>query len=277
MPGVESASQQPGDRRWPLRALVAAGAVLSVSLLAGLSLWLTTPGTAEFAEAPPPETAFIELRRNQAEAKGEAFELRWRWVPLESISPYLRSAVVWAEDPNFWEHSGVDWWAIALAAKSNLEHGSLSYGGSTITQQLAKNLYLSPSRTPLRKLRELFIAKRLEADLPKERIFELYLNIAEWGPGVFGADAAAEHWYGRSAGDLLPGEAVRLALFLPRPTAGNPEAISVKQARRARWILREMKRDGAVEEAAYQAARSGFTAVIEGSPPQPLHDDDHGG
>src|SRR5262249_16974708 len=187
-------------------------APVGAAALTALVLWLTLPNVAPLARDNPTTTAFIELRRREAEEAGAPFKLRWTWRPIGHISPLLQRAVVHTEDARFFEHGGVDWDAVKQAVERDWQERSLSRGGSTITQQVAKNLYLSPSRNPVRKVREMMIAWRLESALDKERILEIYLNIAEWGPGVFGAEAAARHWFGRSAADLTAAQAARLAL-----------------------------------------------------------------
>jgi monofunctional biosynthetic peptidoglycan transglycosylase len=237
-------------RRW----LLAAAALLAVLAAAALGVWMTLPEVDHLARDNPQTTAFIELRRSQAAADGRPFVLRWSWRPLARISPYLRHAVVHAEDASFWEHEGVDWEAVQVAARRNWEQERLAYGASTISQQLAKNLYLTPRRSPLRKLRELFITRRLERALSKKRILELYLNIAEWGDGIFGAQAAARRWFGRSAGDLRPAQAARLAIALPNPFERAPTNRALFLRRKAGRLVRAMRRDGLIDAAQLDAA-----------------------
>ena len=153
-------------------------------------VYLTLPDVRPLATSNPPTTAFIELRAREA-APGRKPRRMQRWVRYEAISPNLRKAVLVAEDDAFWKHDGVDVEQLKESIEKNLENGKAVRGGSTITQQLAKNLYLSPSRNPIRKLRELLIARRLEAALTKRRILEIYLNVIEWGDGIYGAEAAA--------------------------------------------------------------------------------------
>ena len=143
--------------------------------------------------------------------------VRQEWVDMGEISPYLRQAVVMAEDGHFYEHSGFDWEAIKEAARVNWQRKELAHGASTITQQLARNLYLSPSKNPFRKLKEFLIALKLERELSKERILELYLNIVEWGNGIYGAQAAAQHYFGSTARYLDKSQAAFLAAILPKP------------------------------------------------------------
>ncbi len=203
---------------WKRRVIVALAVLLAIVLIVGLALWLSLPDVAYLIKENPKTTAFIELRKRQAKQRGTELQLQWKWRPLNKVSRYLRHAVVAAEDAKFWQHEGVDWDALEGVVEKTWETKTLKgRGGSTITQQLAKNLYLSPSRSLIRKLRELFIARRLEATLSKDRILELYVNVAEWGDGVFGAQAAARKWYRTSASRLSPAQAARLAVALPNP------------------------------------------------------------
>ena len=215
-----------------------------------LLLWCSVPSTSALATENPTTTAFIDLRRAEG---GQRFELEWKWRPIGKISRYLRAAIIYAEDYNFYRHDGVDWAAIESAVESNLEKGSLSIGGSTITQQLAKNLYLSPSRSFIRKLRELLIAYSLEDNLSKQRILELYLNVVEWGDGVFGAEAAARHWYGKSAQSLTPAEAIRLAIALPNPFKRAPNIRSADLTKKSVRLTRLLRMQGLIDEAQERA------------------------
>ena len=180
------------------------------------------PTPASLRRQNPKTTAFIELRRREAAAAGKPFRLSWSWRSLDRISPFLRRAVIHTEDAKFFKHEGVDWEAVRQTAERDWQEKSLRRGGSTITQQVAKNLYLSPSRNPVRKLRELLITWRLEENLSKERILEIYLNIAEWGPGVFGAEAAARRWYGVSAADLTARRPRASRSPCPTPSSARP-------------------------------------------------------
>src|SRR5690349_17684082 len=149
----------------------------------------------------------MEQRKAQLRADGKSDALEWKWVSYNRISPFLRRAVLVAEDNGFYEHKGVDTKAMREAFERDWKKGKITHGGSTITQQLAKNLYLSPSRNPLRKIREYFLARSLESHLSKKRILELYLNVVEMGERIYGAEAAARHYFGKSASALTPGEA----------------------------------------------------------------------
>ena len=221
---------------------------------ATLLLWCSIPNPERLADENPTSTAFIDLRREQAADAGKALKLEWQWRPLGKISRYLRAAVVYAEDGHFYEHDGVDWHAIEVAFDKNIEMGELSVGGSTITQQLAKNLYLSRSRSVIRKLREMLIAFALEDHLTKQRILELYLNVAEWGDGVFGAEAAAKHWFHHTAQTLSPSEAARLAIALPNPFTRDPTVKSAELTKKAVRIVRLFRMQGLINAAQERAA-----------------------
>jgi len=231
-------------RRWTRRLQMAAEIATLVVGLGALLLWCSIPNTARLADENPTSTSFIDLRREQA--AGKPWKLEWEWRPLGKISRYLRAAVVYAEDWNFYAHDGIDWEAMQVALDKDLETGELSVGGSTITQQVAKNLYLSPSRSLVRKLREMLIAFSLEDHLTKQRILELYLNIAEWGDGVFGAEAAAKHWFGHSAQSLSPAEAAQLAIALPNPFTRSPKEHSDELIKKAVRIIRLFRMQGLI-------------------------------
>ncbi|HEY0481797.1 MAG TPA: monofunctional biosynthetic peptidoglycan transglycosylase, partial [Kofleriaceae bacterium] len=237
----------PVPRRWLRRLARAAEVAGVVAALAVLGLRCSVPDTAPLATENPTSTAFIDLRRADAEAAGRPFALHWQWRPLGAISRYLRAAVIYAEDYNFYRHDGIDWRAVEHAVSADWNKGAMSVGGSTITQQLAKNLYLSPRRSLVRKLRELLIAFALEDHLTKQRILELYLNIVEWGDGVFGAEAAARRWFHHPAHSLTPAEAVRLAIALPNPTARAPDVRDAELTRKAVRLLRLLRMQGLID------------------------------
>ena len=215
--------------------------LLAAALVAAAALfWLTLPDVAPLARGWPKTTAFMERRKALLAREGKSTRLEWSPVPLSRIAPDMQRAAVVAEDARFFEHDGVDWEAMRGAARKNLEKGALKVGGSTITQQLAKNLYLSPARTPWRKLRELAIASRLERALSKKRILELYLNVIEFGPRTFGVEAAARRYMGKSARELSREEAATLAAVIPSPRIYDPVHHADRVARRAQRILRWM-------------------------------------
>jgi monofunctional biosynthetic peptidoglycan transglycosylase len=203
-------------------------------------LYLSLPDVRVLASTNPPTTAFIELRAREARANGKAPRRVQRWVRYERISSNLRRAVLVAEDSAFWEHDGVDLEQLRESIDQSIEKGKALRGGSTITQQLAKNLYLSPSRNPVRKLRELLISRKLEASLSKRRILELYLNVIEWGNGIYGAEAAARAYFGTSAAGLSAEQAALLAGAIINPRVHNPAHPTPRLRRRQQIILRRM-------------------------------------
>ena len=206
--------------------------------------WITFPDVAKLIKEPPATTAFMEQRKRELRRQGKSDELEWRWVPYGKISPYLRRGVLVAEDNEFYEHQGVDTKAMKEAFERNWKRGKITHGGSTITQQLAKNLYLSPSRNPVRKLREYFIARSLEKHLSKKRILEIYLNVVELGERTYGAEAGARRHFGKSAASLSTSEAALLAGCLPNPRVMNPSKPNRRLRARQRMILSRMKRWG---------------------------------
>jgi len=165
----------------------------------------------------PSSSAFMEDRLETLQEKNPKAKLRHQWVPYDKISLNLKRALVAAEDANFMEHAGFDWDAIQRAYEKNRKRGKVVAGGSTISQQLAKNLFLSPKRSTVRKLEEALITLIIETVMSKERIFEIYLNIIEWGNGVFGCEAAAKYYFKTSAKQLDAWEAAKLAAMVPNP------------------------------------------------------------
>jgi monofunctional biosynthetic peptidoglycan transglycosylase len=217
-----------------------------IAALAGIGfacaayLYLTLPDVRPLRTSTPSTTAFIELRAREARARGEEPRRVQRWASYARISPHLKRAVLVSEDSGFWQHDGVDYGQLKESLEINWLRGRFARGGSTITQQLAKNLYLSPSKNPLRKLRELLIARRLEAELSKQRILELYLNLIEWGDGIYGAEAAARTYFRKSASDVGPQEAALLAGALPNPRLLTIARPTAALRRRQQIILSRM-------------------------------------
>ena len=221
-----------------------AGRAIAAAFAVGFALlvyaYLTLPDVRSLRTSNPTTTAFMELRDAEARAKGEPPRRVQRWVGYRHVSPDLKRAVLIAEDDAFWKHEGVDFEQLQESLQLDWRRGRLVRGASTITQQLAKNLYLSPSRNPLRKLRELVIARRLEAELKKARILELYLNEIEWGDGVYGAEAAAHVYFHKPAADLSPQEAALLAAAIVNPRLMNPGRPTRRLLQRQQLILRRM-------------------------------------
>ncbi len=204
------------------------------------------PDISRLKKANPPKTAFMEYREKEWQKKGRKTKIFQVWVPFPAISPYLIKAVLIAEDDKFWQHEGFDYDAMKKALEKDVIAGKLKFGGSTITQQLAKNLYLSPVKTFWRKGLEAFLTWRMEQVLSKKRILEIYLNVVEWGEGIFGAEAAARHYFKKSASQLTPQEAARLAAVLPNPRKYNPAGGQRYVQNRANIIYRIMLRRGIV-------------------------------
>jgi monofunctional biosynthetic peptidoglycan transglycosylase len=191
----------------------------------------------------PKRTAMMVQREEEA-SSDKQFVIQQQWIPISRISENLINAVIVAEDGMFYEHDGVDWYEMEESVIKNLEKGKAARGGSTISQQLSKNLYLSTSKDPVRKLKELIITLRIERTLSKKRILEIYLNVIEWGDGIFGAEAAAKKYFGKSASQLTREESVQMAAIIPSPRKYQPNVMSRYVARRSSIILNRMSARG---------------------------------
>lgn len=214
--------------------------LLALIALTGLQFWFLAH-IWYWADRNPESSAFMRARLEIMREQDPRARLSQRWVPYNRISIHLKRAVVAAEDDGFLLHSGFDWEAIRRAQERNLKEGEIVRGASTITQQLAKNLFLPRDRTWWRKAQEAVITSMLEAVLTKRRILEIYLNLAEWGDGVFGAEAAARYHFGVSAAALTPAEAARLAVMLPSPRSYPPGRDTPYLQRRTSTILARMQ------------------------------------
>lgn len=220
-------------------------AVYCVCLIIALEYFsLPNNSLRELQRKNPRMTAMMEQREQEADRAGVRFAVQQTWVPISRISPHLVHAVIVAEDGMFYEHSGVDWYEVEESIEKNIERGKAARGGSTISQQLAKNLFLSTSKDPMRKLKELVITLRIEKMLSKKRILEIYLNVIEWGNGVFGAEAAARKYFGTSAANITRDEAARLAAVIPSPLRHQPNQTSQYVERRSAIILERMSARG---------------------------------
>jgi monofunctional biosynthetic peptidoglycan transglycosylase len=208
---------------------------------AGWEYW-AWPDVARLARERPATTAFIEEYRARQREAGKPEKVAWIWTPYAAISPNLKRAVLVAEDITFFSHHGFELKEMRNAMEDALREGNLPRGASTITQQLAKNLWLSSSRNPLRKAREAALTWQVERALSKRRILELYLNVAEFGPGIYGAGAASQRYFGKAAADLEPREAAALAAGLPKPRSWHPGATSAAYHRRIERILQRMSK-----------------------------------
>lgn len=220
--------------------------LFSSAILIYIGLYFIVPDISKLKKENPGKTSFMEFRERQWQAEGKKVRLKQHWIPLSRISPYLIKAVIIAEDDKFWNHEGFDFEAIQKAIEKDLKARKFKVGGSTISQQLAKNLYLTPAKNPWRKGKEAILTWRLERTLSKKRIIELYLNVVEWGEGIFGIEAAARNYYGKSAVALSPEEAARLAVILPNPRKWNPVGNSRYVAKRAEVIQNIMVKRGFV-------------------------------
>ena len=216
-----------------LMAVAAAGIFLAIQLSFLARVWW-------WKDHNPDSTAFMRARLEEMRAANPAAKLQQQWVPYSQISESLKRAVVVAEDAKFIDHEGFDWEAIEQAREKNQKKGKVVAGGSTISQQLAKNLFLSPSRTPLRKGEEALITVMIEHVMDKRRILEIYLNVIEWGEGVFGAEAAARHYYNTSAAKLGPEASARLAAIVPRPRFYDRNRNTPGIAKKSQVILSRM-------------------------------------
>jgi monofunctional biosynthetic peptidoglycan transglycosylase len=215
-------------------------------ILLPIAYLLLTPNLSRLKKENPKKTALMEYREEKLREKGKKYRIDQRWVPYSKISPYLIKAVLIAEDDKFWNHEGFDYEAIQKAIEKDLKAKKFKFGGSTITQQLARNLFLSPEKSLTRKFSEAVITWRMEKVLSKKRILELYLNVAEWGEGVFGAEAASRHYYGKSSSELSPEEAARLAAILPNPRRYRPIGDQRYVINRSNLIYNIMIRRGIV-------------------------------
>jgi monofunctional biosynthetic peptidoglycan transglycosylase len=247
-------------------------------------VYLTLPDVRSLATANPKTTAFMELREREAAAAGRPVKRVQRWVPYSRISLNLRKAVLAAEDSAFFDHDGIDIAEIKKSIQTSIEKGESLRGASTITQQLAKNLYLSPSRDPLRKVKELMITWRLETALSKARILEIYLNVIEWGDLVWGAEAASRTYFGVPASALSREQAALLAGAIINPRVYSPANPRGRLVRRQQIILARMPGyeppvpvpsaipvaipEAPTDEVPRPAAEPGSPTVIEGAEPQ---------
>ncbi len=241
---------------------IAAGVLaLLAAMVAVAWVHVSSIDVAALATHDPGPTALMRQREREAREQGKPWSPAWRRVPYERISPHLRRAVLIAEDDAFYSHDGLDWNEIKASARKDLHEMRFARGGSTITQQLAKNLWLGTSRTPWRKFEEVLLALKLERTLSKKRIFELYLNVIEWGDGTFGAEAAARRWFHVPASALSARQSVRLAAVIINPRRFSPVEPPRRIERRVRMIASRMRRRGELSERDWRA--------VLGMPPEP--------
>jgi monofunctional biosynthetic peptidoglycan transglycosylase len=240
-------------------------AILAALGWVACSLWL--PDVSIYKRSNPERTAYMRLAEERALEEGKPLNLAYAFVPLDRISPSLVHAVLLSEDAGFYGHHGVDFEELKVAVSRDLDAGRFAYGASTLTQQLARNLFLSPSKNPFRKLAEFLITRRLEETLGKKRILELYLNVVEWGDGVYGAEAASRFYFHIAAADLTPEEAVALAVALPSPRRYAPGMDGKYLSRQRRLVMARMRDKGWAEGPVLSVAASTTPA------PAPARDD----
>jgi len=212
---------------------------------ADIARYFVFPDVGKLVDENPVKTAFMEYRESEWKAAGLSDKkIHQKWVSLQNVSPNLIKAVLIAEDDKFWKHEGFDFQAIERSIEKDIAAKKFKMGGSTISQQLAKNLYLSSSKNPVRKIKEAILTWRIEKKLSKRRILELYVNLVEWGDGIFGIDQAAHHYYGVSPARLTAQQASKLASILPNPIKFSPLGSSSYVRNRSRIIYAIMRKRG---------------------------------
>ncbi|MCM2333693.1 MAG: monofunctional biosynthetic peptidoglycan transglycosylase [Anaeromyxobacteraceae bacterium] len=252
----------PRLRRALRASALAAAAALALGLAGAGLLWMVLPDPAPLATRNPPTTALIEQRRAEAAKAGRRFRPQQTWVPLERISRRLVEAVVASEDAKFFGHGGFDWAALREAAGHDLRRGRFARGASTITQQLAKNLWLGTEKSLVRKGKEAVLAAKLERTLDKRRILALYLNVAEWGDGTFGVEAGARRHLGVSAGGLDAAQAVLLASMLPAPRKVDLSRPAPWLRARASRLLDRLHAEHQLGDEEHRAARASLARLL---------------
>lgn len=230
------------------------GIFLSIGLFIAY-FFLSLPDVSYLKSVNPRTTAMMEQRKQQAKEEGKTLHIKHKWVPFDAIPKLLKYSVRISEDDAFYQHDGIDYDELKEALKKNLSEGKKARGGSTITQQLAKNLFLSPKKSYYRKLTELFIAKRLESELSKNRIFCIYLNVIEFGSGIFGVEAAANTYFKKTVSQLTLVEIVRLTAVIPKPLRVTPLSNSRYMKWRTNLLLERLKRYNYISELEYFQAK----------------------
>ena len=244
---------------------ILAGAALFLLLIG--ALWTTLPDPAPLAHELPKTTALIEQRRDEAKEKRRGFRAHQTWVGLDRVSRRMVEAVVMSEDARFFGHDGLDWAAMRDAAKHDLAKGSFARGASTLTQQLAKNLWFGTNKSLWRKLKEAVLASKLERALSKRRILTLYLGVAEWGDGVFGVEAGARSRFGVSASQLTTAQAVVMASMLPAPRRVDLSRPSRWLRARSHRLLDRMRDEGVIENEEHLRASAELERILSGAAP----------
>jgi monofunctional glycosyltransferase len=262
------ARRRAPHRRGLARAALAAAVTSGLVALAFGALWVSLPDPSPLARAAPATTALIEQRRGEARARKSVLRPQRSWVPLERIPGPVVAAVLASEDDRFFEHEGIDWSATRDAAQHDLSRGRMARGGSTITQQLAKNLWLGTERSLWRKAKEAVLAWKLERALPKRRILALYLNVVELDDGVFGIEAGARDRFGVGAEDLTTAQGVVLAALLPAPRRVDLRHPSTWMMRRSRRLLDRLVQAGRIDAEEHRHAAAELDRMLAGPRPE---------
>jgi len=229
-------------------------------LFLAIFLWIysTLPDVSYLKNENPVTTALIEQRRAEAKRIGKNFNKKQTWVRFQTIPDLLKKSIRISEDAGFFYHEGVDYHELQESIKDNLEEFKFARGGSTISQQLAKNLYLSTDKSILRKIKEYFITNQLENELSKNRIFHIYLNVIEFGPGIFGVEAAAKYYFKKSVSRLNLEEIVRLTAIIPQPLKIKANGKSKWLNWRCKWILRKLLLYKYINKSMYNRTKKKF-------------------
>ena len=251
--------------------LLVFGVLLTAWILLGLP---SRSAVRELARTLPGETSVMRQRDGEAREAGHKPRRLQTTVPLRSISKNLIHAVLSAEDPNFFGHEGIDWDAVADSIETNIEKGRYARGGSTITQQLAKNLFFTTKKSLIRKAREAIVVYWMEHDLTKKRIIEIYLNVIEWGDGVYGCEAAARRYYKVSCAALDVNQAAGLAAMIPSPRRINPRVNPALHARATRKVLRQMRWAGYLKHDLADMGAGVERILTDESEPEPREPED---
>lgn len=232
--------------------------ILILTFILFIWFYLSLPDIEYLKNSNPKVTAMMELRLEQAENKNKKYRIKQEWVSFNQIPELLKKSVRITEDAGFYKHDGIDWDEVEESIKKNISEWEFSRGGSTITQQLAKNLYLSTKKSLFRKFHEFFITKRIEAAVSKNRIFHIYLNIIEFGPGIFGVQAASKYYFGKDVSDLSLTEIVRLTAVIPQPLSIKASSSNKWLKWKCRWILKKLKKYKYIDQFQYDRAITTF-------------------
>jgi monofunctional biosynthetic peptidoglycan transglycosylase len=245
-------------RSWLKWSLIGCGCLFLFLLILILFAFLSVPELEALNKTNPIKTSLMEQRMEEAREAGKKYRIRQEWVNFDEIPDLLKNAVRISEDAGFYGHEGIDLDELKESIKKNWEEGRFVRGGSTITQQLAKNLFLGTEKSIWRKIKEYAIARELENTLSKNRIFHLYLNVIELGPGVFGVEAAAQYYFYKPVTYLSDEEIVLLTALIPKPLSENPHRQSRWLNWRCRWICDKLFRYHYIDQAAYDHLASVF-------------------